>query len=302
MELEKLKSEYLNELVVQGYAEGTIRYRKTYRDQVLFFFQLQGVGEVGQLNGKLITRYQSRLAQQGYTSLTVHSKLSVLSGFLIWLLKENHLLVDLAAAITFPKRVLSLPQRILSETEVRGFLSLPDVRTKRGIRDKTMLELLYSTGIRRAELVALNLYDLNWDAQSLKVLGKGQKERIVPVGDVSMFWLGKYIQRVRRPRQSKQQALFLDLVCGRRLAKHTLSIIIAKYREQSGLAKRVTPHTFRHTCATHLLKHGADIRHIQELLGHASPATTQIYTRVEINDLQSVFRASHPRALRRSLC
>ena len=120
MELEKLKREYLRELVVQGYAEGTVRYRRTYLDQFLFFLQLQG--EVEGLTSELVYGYQARLVKHGYASLTVHSKLSVLRGFLSWLLKENHLLVDLAASITFPKRVLSLPQRILSKSEVRGFL------------------------------------------------------------------------------------------------------------------------------------------------------------------------------------
>lgn len=299
MTLEQLKNKYLDDLAAQGFAAGTIRYRRIYLEQFLLFFQLQGVVEAGDLSRDHVWRYQVRLARDGYAPLTVHSKLSVLHGFLTWLLKGNHVLIDLADAITFPKRVLYLPKRILSESEVRQLLALPDVQTKRGIRDKAMLELLYSTGIRRAELVGLDLYDLNWDGRTVKVTGKGNKERVVPVGNVALYWLDKYLHLVRCPKSSREQAFFLDLVCHRRLALNTVNNIVAGYAEASGLSKRITPHTFRHSCATHLLRAGADIRHIQELLGHASPATTQIYARVEICDLQEVFCKSHPRALRR---
>jgi len=296
MTLEKLKTAYLDELAVRGFAKGTIACRKTYLSQCLFFFQSQGVTAAGELTRQLVYDYQVRLAQQTYKPLTLHSKLSVLSGFLGWLLKEKHLLVDLAQFIEFPKRVLTLSQRILSETEVRQVLSLPDVRTRRGVRDKAILELLYATGIRRAELVRLNLYDLNWGVQTLRVNGKGNKERIVPVGSVALFWLGQYLQSVRCPKASSQQALFL--AHKRRMSINTVNNIIADYREMSGLSKRITPHTLRHSCATHLLQHGADVRHIQALLGHSSPATTQIYAQVAICDLQKVFCKSHPRALR----
>jgi site-specific recombinase XerD len=298
MNLNDLKQAYLDELTVQSFADGTIRYRRTYLDQFLFFLQLHAVRAVGDITRELLDQYQVWVSRQGYKQLTVHSKVSVLSCFLRWLYRKNHLLIDLSTTIDFPKRPQALPQRILSEGEVRHLLSLPDVATKRGIRDKAMLELLYTAGIRRAEVVALNLYDLNREAQTVKVKGKCRKERLLPVGDVAMYWLSRYLERVRCPRRSGEHALFLDLVCGQRMARQTLNRIVADYREQSGIGKRITPHTLRHTCATHLLERGADIRHIQELLGHASPATTQLDTRVAIVDLEQAFRSSHPRALR----
>ncbi len=301
MKLEQLKTVYLNDLAYRGYAVGTIANHRMYLDQVLFFFQSLGVGCVGQLTGKHVWRYQVKLCGEGLTPLGKHAKLSVVRSFLMWLLKEKYLLVDLTTVITFPKGAIQLPQHILTETEVRQLLALPDVETKRGIRDKAMLELLYSTGIRRAELIGLNLYDVNWHRQTIKVLGKAGKERIVPVGSTAMYWLGKYLDVVRRPSKAGEQALFIDLLYRSRMARHTLNRIIAEYSKQSGLAKRITPHTLRHSCATHLLRAGADVRYIQELLGHASPATTQIYARVVISDLQKVFSRSHPRALRASV-
>ena len=140
----------------------------------------------------------------------------------------------------------------------------------------------------------------------MKVRGKGRKERIVPVGNVACYWIGKYVRDVRRAKREdacteqgrSETALFLDMVKGSRMHVNTLKNLVDEYVQKSGLKKRITPHTFRHTCATHLLRHGADIRHIQTLLGHSSPETTQFYARVEIGDLESMFERTHPRAKR----
>ncbi|MGP8320468.1 MAG: tyrosine-type recombinase/integrase, partial [Methanosarcinaceae archaeon] len=155
----------------------------------------------------------------------------------------------------------------------------------------------YSAAIRRAELAGLNLYDLNVEAETLRVLGKGRKERTVPVGDTALYWILKYIREVR-PESAKESTLFLDLVCQRRLSPVSITNLVYEYAKQSKLKKKITPHTFRHSCAAHLLKNGADIRYIQELLGHASVATTQIYTKVVIKDLKKIYQNTHPRARR----
>jgi len=281
---------YFEELEQSCYAAGTIAYRKIYLNQ--FFSFLNG----RELNKNSIAEYQVNLIKSNYKPLTVYAKLSALHCFLSWLYKNGFLLLDLAKTVNFPKREIYLPKRILSVTEVKYFLSLPNIKTGKGIRDKAILELFYSAAIRRAELVNLNLYDLNVEKQTVRVLGKRNRERVLPVGDTALFWLLRYIQEVRS-KSAKENALFLDLIHKHRLKKQTVNNLIREYVLKSNLQKRITPHTFRHSCATHLLKNGADIRYIQELLGHASVETTQIYTKVVITDLEKVYRRTHPRAV-----
>jgi site-specific recombinase XerD len=284
--------EYLQELEKKGYAAGTIAYHKIYINQFLSFLNTR------ELSKDLVRSYQLYLARLNLAALTVYSKLSVLHCFLSWLHEKGFTLIDLSAAVKLPRREISLPKRILSEAEVKYFLSLPDIRSRKGIRDKAILELLYSAAIRRSELTRLNLYDLNVEEQTVRVSGKGKKERVLPVGNTALYWLLKYIEEVRQPRSSKEPALILDLVSRHRIRKQTVNNLIRVYVKNSRLSKKVTPHTLRHSCATHLLKNGADIRYIQELLGHAAVATTQIYTKVVIKDLKKVYQNTHPRARR----
>ena len=284
--------EYLQELEKKGYAAGTIAYHKIYINQFLSFLNTR------ELSKDLVRSYQLYLARLNLAALTVYSKLSVLHCFLSWLHEKGFTLIDLSAAVKLPRREISLPKRILSETEVKYFLSLPNTKSRKGIRDKAILELLYSAAIRRAELTRLNLYDLNVEEQMIRVSGKGKKERVLPVGNTALYWLLKYIEEVRQPRSSKEPALILDLVSRHRIRKQTVNNLIRVYVKNSRLSKKVTPHTLRHSCATHLLKNGADIRYIQELLGHAAVATTQIYTKVVIKDLKKVYQNTHPRARR----
>jgi integrase/recombinase XerD len=290
-------NKYLQELRQKGYSPGTVRYREIYLKQ---FFSFLGKK---QLNKKNIQNYQTHLVKsKKLKPLTVHGKLSVLHCFLKWLASNNVMLAGLASVIIFPKKEYSLSKSILNAAEIKYFLSLPNVKTQKGIRDKAILELLYSSAMRRAELAGLNLYDLNIEAQTVRVLGKGKKERTLPVGSDALFWLLKYIQEIRN---GKNPALFLDCNCHKRLAPQTINNLVHEYAKQSKLKKKITPHTFRHTCAVHLLKGGhagsragADIRYIQQLLGHKSVATTQIYTQIVIADLEAVYRNTHPRAKR----
>jgi len=297
-------NQYLRELQQKGYASGTVIYRKIYLQQFFSFLNDK------QLNKENILAFQTYLVKSNLKPLTVHGKLSVLHCFLKWLCKNNYMLADLSASVTFPKKQYSISKRILSELEVKYFLSLPDTKTRKGIRDKAILELLYSTGMRRSELTGINLYDLDIDVQTIRVLGKGRKERTLPVGSVALFWLMKYIREVRpqitkartesRTRE-RESALFLDLLYNNRLRPVSVTNLVYEYARQSNLNKQITPHTFRHSCAVHLLRNGADIRYIQDLLGHASIATTQIYTKVVIKDLKQVFQNTHPRAKQKPL-
>jgi integrase/recombinase XerD len=295
--MERVRTEYLQHLASLGYAKGTIMCWDYFLKGFFRFLKERGITEVQELSHKVVYDYQVYVSSISLAQSTVCSKLSFLCNFLRYLHERSYVLFDLSSKIILPKRPDSIPKTILTEEEVRYFLSLPDIRKPKGVRDKAILELLYSTSIRRSELVWLGVYDLDTRAKTLRVLGKGRKERIVPVGDVALFWVDQYLHQVRSPKNIKEEALFLDIYFGRRMNVVSLNFIINNYLKKSSFDKKVTPHTFRHTCATHLLRNGADIRFIQELLGHASPKTTQVYTRVEISDLQDVFKKTHPRAL-----
>jgi integrase/recombinase XerD len=293
MNYNRLLEDYFSLLAAEGLAAGTITYRRIYLNQFFSFLKNKGITR------ERLCRYQALLYKKRLSVLTVQSKLSSLHCFLLWLYREGYLLSDHSRAVHFPANRSWLPKSVLSENETDYFLSLPDIKTAKGLRDKAILELLYSSGMRRAELISLDIYDLDYTGETVRVLGKGRKERIIPVGSVALDWISRYLQKVRQYRDTKDNALFIDLINGHRLSSNTLNQIIREYSQTSRLNKRVTAHTFRHSCATHLLQNGADIRYIQEMLGHASPATTQIYTRVAIPDLKKTFRKSHPRAVRK---
>ncbi len=294
--LKQLKEEYLDYLAVSGYAEGMIRYRGIYIGQFLKYKNLQRIKEIDR---ELIYSYQLHLREKSLAPLTINNKLSVICCFLSWMYDQGYLFSDVSRFIYFPKRILNLPKDILTESEVRYFLSLPDINTRRGIRDRAIMELLYSTAIRRGELVSLELYDINWSDQVIRVTGKKDRQRLVPVGSTAIYWLDKYVRDVRSKQQTDYHTLFLGLLQNNSLSLQWLNMLFNEYVSLSKLKKHITPHSFRHTCATHLLRHGADIRYIQAILGHASPETTQIYTHVEISDLQAVYRKTHPRALKK---
>jgi integrase/recombinase XerD len=298
-EVETHVDQYLESLRVRGYAKGTIHNHAVYLEQFTAFLNQKNLSNVRHITQKVIYEYQIVLSQLPLSPLTVIAKLSVLCRFFRYLHKHRFLLIDLSRFIHRPKRGSLIPKNILTEDEANLFLGTPDTRSRKGVRDKAIMELFYSTGIRRSELVELDLYDVNFEDQMIKVTGKGNKERIVPFGSAAGFWLEKYLREVREPKKEKEQALFLELLCHSRIKRQTITHIIQEYSQKIGMKKHISPHSFRHTCATHMLKHGADIRYVQEMLGHASPVTTQVYTRVEIRDLEDIYHKCHPRSRRK---
>jgi len=228
-------------------------------------------------------------------SSTQRKRLTCLRQFFRHLLKQSAVLQDPTSDLEFPRLIDQLPRDVLTKREVGRLLSAADPQQLLGLRDRSMLELLYSTGIRVSELAALNVGDLDLRNAELRVRGKGSKERIVPLGEVVREYLGRYLS-ASRPylTSSDQPALFVSLR-GKRFHYTNISFLVRSYGRKAGIRKRVSPHGLRHTCATHLLQGRADIRHIQRILGHASIATTQRYTRVEIADLKKVLKRCHPR-------
>ncbi len=246
-----------------------------------------------------IREFLSRLSQAGNRKVTIARKLSVLRSFFRYLYREGHLDRNPAKLVRTPRQPLRTP-RFLSLPEVESILSLPPAKTEKGIRDRAILELLYASGLRVGELVGLNLIDLSMNRRLVRVRGKGNKERVVPFGEPSRASLAAYLEARRRilaKRKDRPQtpALFLNLRGGR-LTARSVQRNLGAYIRQAALLLDVHPHLFRHSFATHLLNNGADLRSIQELLGHESLSTTQRYTHVSIEHLQKVYRAAHPKA------
>lgn len=196
-----------------------------------------------------------------------------------------------------PKKAQGLPD-VLTEAQVNLLLSMPNVSKKLGVRDRAILETLYATGLRVSELVNLKLVDLHLSMNLIQTIGKGDRERIIPISDVAIDWLNQYLKttRVALLRKRANTAFVFLNAHGRQLTRQAIWQMIKKYVNQAGIKTHVTPHTLRHSFATHLLENGADLRIVQELLGHADISTTQIYTHISHKHLREVYDKFHPRA------
>jgi len=227
---------------------------------------------------------------------SIARKLSSLRSFFDFCLKKGMIKTNPAKEVPAPKIPKRIP-KFLTVDEVFALLDLPDTSGVLGRRDKAVLELLYASGLRVSELVGLNAGDINLEERTVRVLGKGRKERIVPVGQKACEALHRYIEL--RPalvtEDNDQEAIFINRH-GTRLSTRAIERLLIKYLRRSGIQKSVTPHVLRHTFATHLLNAGADMRGIQELLGHASLSTTQKYTHVGIEKMMEVYDKTHPKA------
>lgn len=221
--------------------------------------------------------------------------LSSLKRFYRYLLRENRIHVDPTLQIESPKLPRSLP-RILTEEEVEALLGAPNPETALGLRDKSMLEALYASGLRVSELVSMQLGQLSQDMGVVRVLGKGNKERLVPVGEEALDWIRRYLDAARPEILAGKQtdALFIT-ARGTSMTRQAFWHLIQRYAGVAGIQKRISPHTLRHAFATHLLNHGADLRVVQMLLGHADISTTQIYTHVARERLKQLHAKHHPR-------
>jgi integrase/recombinase XerC len=251
-----------------------------------------------EMDADMVRLYLARRAQQRQRT-TVARELTALKSFCRFLVREGVLARDAALEIPAPKMGRSLP-KVLSMDEVAALLQTPDARTPLGLRNRAILELLYSSGVRVSELVGLDLADVRWDLGVVRVLGKGGRERIVPVGDPALAAVGLYLTRRGELArgQGAPEALFLN-PRGGRLTARSVARMLDRYIVRCSMRRGVSPHSLRHTFATHLLDEGADLRAIQEMLGHQSLSTTQRYTHVSVMRILEVYDRSHPRARRR---
>ncbi|OTA40541.1 MAG: site-specific tyrosine recombinase XerD [Symbiobacterium thermophilum] len=243
-----------------------------------------------------IINYLMFLQKQGKATATIARRLAALKAFYQFLVREKRIKTDPTANLESPKLEKRLP-RVLTVGEVERLLAQPDPSHPAGLRDRAMLELLYATGIRVSELVSLNLADVNLETGYIRCIGKGSKERIVPLGSLAIHWVQEYLQsgRPKLVKDRQEPALFVNHH-GHRLTRQGFWKIVKKYAHDARIDKEITPHTLRHSFATHLLENGADLRSVQEMLGHADISTTQIYTHVTKGRLKEVYARTHPRA------
>ncbi len=296
MSLDLLVDEYLSTLAVErGYSPRTIEAYAADLKDFLSFLEAQGLRQVSEVSPAHILLYLSQLRRRGLTEETMSRRLSALRGFFGFLVLEHGLSENPLVLIEGPRPRRKLPV-VLSTEEVKRLLDAPDKTSPLGLRDRAMLELAYSSGLRVSELVGLLVYDLNMEVGFVRVRGKGSKERLVPMGDFAREALRAYLNK-GRPKLLKDPTeghVFLNRR-GRPLTRQRVWQIIKQHALKAGLPARITPHVLRHSFATHLLEQGADLRTVQMLLGHASLATTQVYTHVQAETLRRIHAKYHPR-------
>ena len=251
--------------------------------------------EISEVCESLISDYFT-FVRKSLQASTLNRKISAIKKFYLWMDREKHIRTNPSSRI----KGLKFSQKlafVLTENQVSNLLSLPNTETNNGLRDRTILELMYASGLRVSELVGLKYTDCLLSEKAVLVSGKGRKERVVPFGDETVFWIEKYLSS-SRPKLLKNRSsnFFFVGKGGGKLSRQFIWKLVRKLGAQIGLENYCTPHTFRHTFATHLLNNGADLRAIQLLLGHADISTTQIYTKIALDNLRQVYAKHHPRA------
>lgn len=244
-----------------------------------------------------VRRFLAFLRDRDYCKSTTARKLATLRSFFKFCMKRGYVQANPLATIRTPKQDKRLP-KFLEEEQVRKLLETPDVSTLLGARDRAMLETMYSTGVRVSELVDLNIQDVDFVGECLHIRGKGKKERITPIAPTALAWIRRYMDLRRadpRAASFNQQAVFVNKH-GQRLSTRSVRRKLDKYLTIAGLDPSISPHTLRHSFATHMLNRGADLRSVQELLGHQSISTTQIYTHVTTARMKQAYDAAHPRS------
>jgi len=274
---------------------------RNYTTDLLDFFQFlkaKGIGSLKDVDKPVLRDYLSHLMEQGLVKASIARKLSAIRSFYRYLLREGMIPTSPVATTSSPKLDRRLPSFLTIE-EVEQLLEAPDLATPQGLRDRALLELLYASGLRVSELVSLNLEQVNLDTNEIRAIGKGAKERVVLIGRPAAEALSTYLSQGRPKlfgtKIRMTNALFVNRY-GERLVKRRVQRILEKYANIAGIDKRVYPHLLRHTFATHLLDGGADLRVVQELLGHADLSSTQIYTHVTKSQARKVYLSAHPMA------
>jgi len=305
--LAALLEKHLADLQVKNYSEYTIRNRRVHIAMFLEWCKDRGISEPVEVTRTVLESYQRHVFHyrkkngEPLSFTGQHARIVPLRVWFKWMARQHHVLHNPASELVLPRMVHRLPRAVLSAQEAERVLMLPDIHDPLGLRDRAILETLYSTGMRRLEMAQLKLWDLDLERATVAIRqGKGHKDRMIPLGDRAALWVRKYIEESRPHLASEpdEQYVFVSNA-GERFALDHLSDVVRTYVDAAEIGKRGACHLFRHTMATLMLEGGADTRFIQAMLGHADLKTTQIYTHVAIRQLQEIHRATHPAKLER---
>jgi len=288
--------EYINFLAVErGVSLNTLEAYSRDLNRYIAHIEKREIKDIKDISSDDVVAFLGSLRKSGLVANSVNRTLAALRGFYKYLVLQKLIKENPIANISLARVWMHLPDT-LNEEEMRNLLDQPGVKNVLGIRDRAMMELLYATGIRVSELISLTINNINWQTGYLIVMGKGGKERIVPVGQVAYDCLSRYVNKVRLGllKGNSTTVLFLNR-SGGGLTRQGFWKIVKKYAKKAGMMKRVYPHTFRHSFATHILERGGDLRSVQVMLGHSDISTTQIYTHVTRERLKDIHRKYHPR-------
>jgi len=306
--IEKVIEEYLDHMRLKNFSDHSVSAYQYTLEVFTRFLEKEGIFSLGKVTDEVLAQFQagffykkSKLGKD-YSSYSKLGYLSRIKSFFQYALSRGYLLENPAEKIVLPKLRRSVPKGILSVEEAALLLAVPDTATVLGFRDRTILEALYGSGLRSEELRTLKISDINREDEMLRVIqGKNRMDRIVPLGKTAFGFLVEYMAKVRPKIQREESPdndfLFLSRF-GRRMKRHDLWVMVRAYGDKAGIDKPVGPHILRHSMATHLLEAGMDIRYIQEILGHRSLRTTQVYTRVAIRELKRLHKKYHPKERR----
>lgn len=299
----ELLSRFKEHLKVKNYSTASITAYSQHLHGFFEYVDKHNITDIRRINRNTLKDYQLNITEHSnngnkYAVSTIAIKLRAVKRFFEYLEETNHILINPAEYIKEPKKENRLPGTVLTEDEARTILDIPNLSTMTGIRDRTMLEVFYSTGIRLEEMINLTVYDSDLQGGMLRVnKGKCAKDRVIPLGRHAVKFLKEYITRIR-PQYTKHNRSIRNLFInryGKVMSKQVVEIMVRKYVKKTDIKKRVTPHTFRHTFATGLIRNGADIRAVQKMLGHSHLSVTQIYTKVAGVEVKKTHRTSHPR-------
>lgn len=290
---------FLHFLIAEkGLAQNTISsYERDLKSYLHYLKEVELTASLNEIQRVHIVHFLKYLKEQGKSPKTLARHIASIRAFHQFLLREKIAEQDPTVQLEIPRSEKTLP-KVLSVQEVETLLETPKPHDHYGLRDKAMLELLYATGIRVSELIGMNIHDVHIPMGFVHFIGKGNKERILPIGGIAAKAIQQYLDAGRplfNTKHHDDQALFLNHQ-GKRLSRQGFWKILKKLAQEAGIDKELTPHTLRHSFATHLLENGADLRAVQEMLGHADISSTQIYTNVTKTKIMDVYRKFHPRA------
>lgn len=294
--LDVLVDQYINYLILEkGLSKNTIESYSRDISRYVEYLKQKRVKQILDADTPLILTYLISLRDGGLKARSTARHLVTLRGFYRYLVQEKIIKYDPARLIDLPKSGLKLPD-VLSVSEIKLLLGTPDTQTPLGLRNAAMIELLYAAGLRVSELVNLKFLDINTEAGFVRVIGKGSKERIVPIGNYAKNIIDRYVKTARSLLLKGGVSHYMFVArAGKPMTRQGFWKLLKQYALQAGIAKKITPHSFRHSFASHLLEGGADLRAVQVMLGHTDISTTQIYTHVAREHLKQMHEKYHPR-------